>query len=75
MESDSSPKNDQRKDLQKHNDFFKGFSKLSREERFQRLLEMGALNSSEISFLRGGGLKDSVLAENFIENAAIAIAE
>lgn len=47
---------------------FKGFSKLTRDERFERLKEIGALTSEDISFLRQGGLKDSSLAEKFIEN-------
>ena len=49
-------------------DTFKGFSKLTRDERFERLKDIGALNSDDITFLRQGGLKDSTLAENFIEN-------
>lgn len=48
---------------------FKGFSKLKRSERFQRLLEMGALDSEDISFLKSGGLKDLELADHFIENS------
>lgn len=47
---------------------FKGFSKLTREERFERLKAIGALTADEISFLRQGGLKDAHLAEKFIEN-------
>jgi hydroxymethylglutaryl-CoA reductase len=47
---------------------FKGFSKLTREERFERLLEVGALSPEEISFLRQGGIKDAGLAEKFVEN-------
>ena len=49
-------------------DLFKGFSKLSRDERFSRLKEMGALNSDDMEYLRGGGLKTPDLAEKFIEN-------
>lgn len=49
-------------------DFFKGFSKLSREERFSRLMEMGVLSNEDIRFLRDGGLKDVALAEKFVEN-------
>jgi hydroxymethylglutaryl-CoA reductase len=48
---------------------FKGFSKLKRSERFQRLLDMGALDVEDISFLKSGGLKDLELADNFIENS------
>lgn len=49
-------------------DFFKGFSKLSRTERFDRLVDMGALTTADVAFLEGGGLKDLTLAEKFIEN-------
>lgn len=48
---------------------FKGFSKLSRDQRFQRLLEMGALSKADIDYLQAGGLHDLTLAENFIENS------
>ncbi len=47
---------------------FAGFSKLSREERFQRLEEMGALSHEDVGFLRNGGLQSLDLAEKFIEN-------
>ena len=47
---------------------FAGFSKLSREERYERLVRMGALTPQDVEFLQGGGLKDMALAENFIEN-------
>lgn len=50
------------------NKLFAGFSKLSREERFQRLAEMGALNAEDISYLKAGGLQTTELAEKFIEN-------
>jgi hydroxymethylglutaryl-CoA reductase len=48
---------------------FKGFSKLKRSERFQKLLEIGALESADVSFLKNGGIKDFELADNFIENS------
>jgi hydroxymethylglutaryl-CoA reductase len=47
---------------------FRGFSKLSREERFERLMDMGALTEEDADFLRCGGLKTPELAEKFIEN-------
>jgi hydroxymethylglutaryl-CoA reductase len=47
---------------------FKGFSKLSRNERFQRLCEMGALTGDDVNFLQDGGLTDVVLADKLIEN-------
>lgn len=49
-------------------DQFKGFSKLTRSERFERLVEMGALSQDDVKFLSSGGLKDMDLAEKFIEN-------
>ena len=49
-------------------DMFAGFSKLSREERFDRLREMGALSKDDISFLRAGSPLSVELAEKFIEN-------
>lgn len=45
-----------------------GFSKLNREERLKRLLEMGALTRDDLNFLESGGLKDFSLADHFIEN-------
>lgn len=48
---------------------FQGFSKLSRDQRFQRLLEMGALSKADIDYLQAGGVHDLTLAENFIENS------
>jgi hydroxymethylglutaryl-CoA reductase len=49
-------------------DLFQGFSKLTREERFERLKEMGALNSDDVKFLRAGAPVKIELAEKFIEN-------
>nr|BFD59310.1 hydroxymethylglutaryl-CoA reductase, degradative [Bdellovibrio sp. CKG001]BFD62686.1 hydroxymethylglutaryl-CoA reductase, degradative [Bdellovibrio sp. HM001]BFD67319.1 hydroxymethylglutaryl-CoA reductase, degradative [Bdellovibrio sp. HAGR004] len=49
-------------------DIFKGFSKLSREERLKALKEVGALNEAEAEYLAKGGLKDTSLGEKFIEN-------
>ncbi|ARG96636.1 hydroxymethylglutaryl-CoA reductase, degradative [Legionella micdadei] len=47
---------------------FQGFSKLTREERFQRLLELGALTAEDIRYLSNGGVQDTVLADKLIEN-------
>lgn len=47
----------------------KGFSKLKRSERYQKLVEMGALDSQDVAFLKNGGLKDFELADHFIENS------
>lgn len=47
---------------------FSGFSKLSKEERFDRLLRMGALTKEDVRFLENGGLESTELAEKFIEN-------
>lgn len=49
-------------------DMFQGFSKLDREERFKRLLLMGALSPEDIRFLRQGAPVPIELAEKFIEN-------
>lgn len=48
---------------------FQGFSKLSREDRFQRLLQMGALTTEDLHFINHHGIKDINLAEKLIENA------
>ncbi|HAU1150794.1 TPA: hydroxymethylglutaryl-CoA reductase, degradative [Legionella pneumophila] len=49
-------------------ELFRGFSKLSREERFQRLCALGALTHEDIAFLKQGGIKDLNLADKLIEN-------
>lgn len=49
-------------------ELFQGFSKLSREERFVRLLELGALSTEDIAFFKQGGIKDLNLADKLIEN-------
>ncbi len=56
------------KSLDKSQHLFVGFSKLDKEERFQRLLELGFLSPEEVLHLKSGGLKDTKLAEKFIEN-------
>ena len=50
------------------NQLFQGFSKLSREERFQRLLALGAMTTDDIAYLRQGGVPDTNLADKLIEN-------
>jgi hydroxymethylglutaryl-CoA reductase len=50
-------------------ELFQGFSKLEREERLQRLMEMGALTAEDVRFFRAGAPVASELAEKFIENA------
>ncbi|KTC85233.1 hydroxymethylglutaryl-CoA reductase, degradative [Legionella brunensis] len=47
---------------------FQGFSKLSREERFQRLLDLGALTAEDIQYLLNGGVQETILADKLIEN-------
>jgi hydroxymethylglutaryl-CoA reductase len=49
-------------------ELFKGFSKLSREERLQTLEDAGILSEKDINYLKAGGLKDFTLGEKFIEN-------
>lgn len=49
-------------------EIFKGFSKFSREERLDALLETGVLEKADVEYLKRGGLKDFNLGEKFIEN-------
>lgn len=49
-------------------ELFSGFSKLSREERFQRLVQLGAMTLDDLTFLKQGGIKDLNLADKLIEN-------
>lgn len=49
-------------------ELFRGFSKLSREERFERLMDLGAITPEDILFLKQGGIKDLNLADKLIEN-------
>lgn len=49
-------------------DLFAGFSKLNREERYARLMQMGAISPEEVAYLQNGGLQDCHLAEHLIEN-------
>jgi hydroxymethylglutaryl-CoA reductase len=47
---------------------FQGFSRLAREERFQRLLALGAITPDDVEYLRQGGIQDTNLADKLIEN-------
>ena len=47
---------------------FTGFSKLTREERFQRLLDMGAITPDDVNYLCQGGIQNTTLADQLIEN-------
>lgn len=47
---------------------FHGFSKLSRQERFERLHHLGALSQEDIQYLNNGGIQHNDLAEKWIEN-------
>jgi len=49
-------------------DLFEGFSKLNQDERYARLVAMGALTSTEVTYLQNGGLQDCHLADHLIEN-------
>lgn len=49
-------------------DIFKGFSKLSKEERLKALMEAGVLHDSDFEYISKGGLRDTSLGEKFIEN-------
>jgi hydroxymethylglutaryl-CoA reductase len=54
---------------EKYTELFQGFSKLGREERLQRLVEMGALSADDVRVLRSSAVLPIDLAEKFIENA------
>ena len=47
---------------------FQGFSKLDREDRFKRLLALGAMTPDDVMYLRNGGVQDINLADTLIEN-------
>lgn len=47
---------------------FEGFSKLSRKERFERLVAIGALSQEDVSYLRDGGVQKLDLGDKLIEN-------
>ncbi|WP_419419272.1 hydroxymethylglutaryl-CoA reductase, degradative [Legionella sp. D16C41] len=47
---------------------FQGFSRLTREERFQRLIQLGVLTVEDLNYLNCGGVQDTVLADKLIEN-------
>ena len=47
---------------------FQGFSKLSRDERFERLIALGAITPADLKYLRQGGIQDTGLADKLIEN-------
>lgn len=47
----------------------KGFSKLKLPQRFQRLIEIGALDVDDVTYLKAGGVRGIGLADNFIENS------
>ena len=49
-------------------ELFQGFSKLAREERFERLLALGAITSDDVTYLSQGGIQDTNLADKLIEN-------
>lgn len=58
--------------MEKHNklsEIFKGFSKLTYEQRLKSLGDIKLISDEDINYLRQGGLKDVQLAEKFIENA------
>ncbi len=49
-------------------DAFKGFSKLTFEQRLKTLCDLKLINEEDRLYLRQGGLKDIGLAEKFVEN-------
>ena len=49
-------------------DIFKGFSRLTWEQRLQALKDASVLASEDVKYLKEGGMKDLSLGEKFIEN-------
>lgn len=47
---------------------FKGFSKLSLDQRLQKLIQLGVMKEEDFQYLKRGGLQDTGLGEKFIEN-------
>ena len=47
---------------------FSGFSKLSRNQRYNRLVQMGALSREDVRYLKNGAVKSLDLADKLIEN-------
>lgn len=47
---------------------FSGFSKLSRNQRYNRLVQMGALSREDVRYLKNGAVKKLDLADQLIEN-------
>ena len=48
---------------------FEGFSKCSRDARFQRLLNAGVLTADDVLHLNEGGVRDHALAGQLVENS------
>jgi len=55
--------------MKKYPQLWQGFSKLTREQRYERLRHAGLLTDEDIMFLNQGGVKDHDLSEHCIENA------
>ena len=47
---------------------FSGFSKLTRNQRYKKLVQMGALSKEDVRYLRSGAIKKLDLADKLIEN-------
>ena len=47
---------------------FSGFSKLTRNQRYKRLIQMGALSKEDVRYLKNGAVKKLDLADKLIEN-------
>jgi hydroxymethylglutaryl-CoA reductase len=55
--------------MSKYISLWQGFSKLNREERFEKLQHAGLLTAEDVLFLKSGGVQSADLAEHCIENA------
>lgn len=61
-------RNYQGKLCERYEELFKGFSKLDREDRINRLIKIGVLTGEDAEFLKAGSPMELELAEKFIEN-------
>ena len=68
LENDGLNKKSEPRVLSVDDQLFKGFSKLTFDERLAYLKSNGYLNSEDVKFMKTGGLKDVALGEKFIEN-------
>jgi hydroxymethylglutaryl-CoA reductase len=58
--------------MSKYISLWQGFSKLNREQRFEKLQHAGLLTAEDVLFLKSGGIQSADLAEHCIERCRSA---